>query len=139
MLALPLPLNFFEPVPDLPVVCLSGGAMVPESIVFLSLPQVAVQWPVMPQNVHDILRHMHDSLSWLGLRHLEQMFWSLDSSLPFPLLFPPPLLFPLLPLLFDLALMADPLFCFPWSFLLLRRPQFSRRCCRHRGLGLLVV
>ena len=84
MLALPLPLNFFELDPDLPEVLLedeAGGAIDPEPIAVFSLPHVAVLCPEMPQKVQFFFFHMHVAASWFGSRHRVQTFESLFSSL----------------------------------------------------------
>ena len=91
-----------------------------DSIAVCSLPHVVELCPAMPQKVQPFFLQMHVDASWFGSRQRVQTFDSLLSSLflllLLLLLLPPLLLFPF-PLLFDLALFADPLFLFCPVFL----------------------
>ena len=116
MLALLLPLNFLDVVPDLPDLfeAGAGGTTDPESMAFFSLSHVVELCPVIPQNVQPFFFHMHLEALWFGSRQRVQTFDSLLSSLLLLLLLLLSLLPPLLlfPRLFDLALFAVPLFLF---------------------------
>ena len=82
MLALLLPLNFLDVVPDLPDLfeAGAGGTTDPESMAFFSLSHVVELCPVIPQNVQPFFFHMHLEALWFGSRQRVQTFDSLLSS-----------------------------------------------------------